>query len=331
MLRFIREQEVAKAFAVAVRKDKQARIAVAFWGQGAAKKLGLSRGVDVRIVCNLDHVGCNPYAVQELLDIGIQVRTHPRLHAKVYSTEKVCIVGSSNASTNGLTVEGEDAVGWREANILSDDPDLVRNANGFFDEMWGGTEARTVKSSDIKAALDRRGAVRPWIIDPPHSKTLIAACRERPELFKDVIVIAYCDDLSPTAKKELAAFKERALAPEHGSELPNFKRAWGYQVGKIAVGTWIVDMDCRSDARPPKIWGCSKSVGVEIQLEDEELLTVTPRGVVKVVGRRFPFPPLERALLEAAGKQIVEAGKKAFVPLPQAIEIADRVAGKQTR
>lgn len=331
MLKFVREHEVAKAFATAVRKDKQARIAVAFWGMGAVEKLGLSRSNDVQIVCNLDHIGCNPNAVQKLLEIGVQVRTHPRLHGKVYTTERVCIVGSSNASTNGLTVEGDEVAGWKEANILSDDPGLVRDAIAFFDEMWDDIEARPVTALEIKAARIRRDAVPPGTLDPPDSRTLIAACRERPEVFKNVVVIAYDQGLSTLAKKELAAFKKQAEAPEPGSNRPNFKRAWAYQVSKIPEGTWIVDLDCRSDARPPKIWGCSKSVGLEIQLEEEEPLTVTLRGVVTVAGCRFPFPPTERALLAGAWKQIMREGEKGFVSLPRAIKLADSLSQKKAR
>ncbi|MFG1429382.1 phospholipase D-like domain-containing protein [Roseixanthobacter glucoisosaccharinicivorans] len=328
MLRFIREHDVAKVFSAAIREDKQVRIAVAFWGLGAAKKLGLSPSDDVQIVCNLDHVGCNPDAVQELLDVGIQVRTHRRLHGKVYATEKLCIVGSSNASTNGLMVEGDDAVGWKEANVLSDDPDLVRAASAFFDEMWGAAETRIVTASDIKAARARCDAVPAGTLNPPNSKTLIAACRERPDVFEDVIVIAYGEDLSRAAKKELKTFKEQAAVLEPSSDLSKVKRPWGYQVGAIQIGAWIIDLDC-TNVKLPKIRGCSKSVGIQREIEGEELLTVTPRGVVSVGGRRYPIASAEKALLEAAGKQIMRAGKKDRVSLQRAIEIADRFARKQ--
>lgn len=194
--------------------------------------------------------------------------------------------------------------------------------------MWGAAETRIVTASDIKAARARRDAVPAGTLNPPNSKTLIAACRERPDVFKHVVVIAYGEYLSRVAKKKLKAFKEQAAVLEPSSDLSKVKRPWGYQVGAIPIGAWIIDLD-RTDVKLPKILGCSRSVGIQREIEGEELLAVTPRGVVSVGGRRYPIASTARALLEAAGKQIMRAGKKGFVSLQQAIEIADRLARKQ--
>jgi PLD-like domain len=81
-------------------------VAVPFWGRGGVQSLGLQRGSNVRIICNLDHPGCNPNVFEELCVLEIEVKTHRRLHAKICVTPTIAIVGSSNVSTNGLTVEG---------------------------------------------------------------------------------------------------------------------------------------------------------------------------------------------------------------------------------
>ena len=326
MLKFLREHQVADAFKVARRKDKQARIAVSFWGEGAAKKLGLRKGADVEILCNLDHVGCNPRAIKELRDLGLKVKSHPRLHGKVYATPGMAIVGSSNASTNGLTVEGNEAIGWKEANVQSDDAGFVADAIGFFDELWRDKEARTVRQSDINAALARRASVPRGLLDPPRANTLVAACREDPEAFANVIVVAYDQGLGLQAKRDYVTFKEQAVEPEPGTKQPNFERSWAYQTDRIPKGTWVVDLDCKSGRKPAKVWGCSKASGYVIRPEGEELVTVTLRGPVTIGGRRYPLPPAERAFLEAAGRKILKARGDEHITLERAIRIADRVA-----
>ena|ERR1700754_3027088 len=105
MAKLLREYSVAQEFKAAKKKAKNAFIAVPFWGKGAVKTLALRKGDPIRIVCNLDHPGCNPEVIEEIkYRLKIRVRTHPRLHAKIYGTEHSAIIGSSNVSTNGLTV-----------------------------------------------------------------------------------------------------------------------------------------------------------------------------------------------------------------------------------
>src|SRR4051812_16745180 len=97
-LELLREHQLAPAFRKALKAAGEGVIAVPFWGKGAAKLLGLDSEGDVRVICNLDQPGCNPYVIEALRDLKIKVKTHPRLHAKIYATEALAIVGSSNAS-----------------------------------------------------------------------------------------------------------------------------------------------------------------------------------------------------------------------------------------
>ncbi|MBR0748164.1 phospholipase D family protein [Bradyrhizobium japonicum] len=60
----------------------------------------------------------------------------PRLHAKMYWSPDRVVVGSSNASANGLVVDATVAKGWREANILFDQEDEVRRAGERFNWLW---------------------------------------------------------------------------------------------------------------------------------------------------------------------------------------------------
>jgi hypothetical protein len=304
-------------------------VAVAFWGKGGAAKLGLQGREDARVICNLDHVGCNPEAVEELRNLGIQVKTHPHLHAKIYATPTVAIIGSSNASTNGLTVEGVGALGWKEANVLTDDAMMIASALNYFEELWDDPEARRITHREIKAALTRPRAKALALLDPPRAKTLIAACRQRPEVFEKVIVYPYTEPLSQHAKERLADFKKRAKAPEPGSDEPNFRNAWAYEDGDIPKDVWIVDLDCKPARDKPKVWGCSRSVGAVLELNDGGFLTVTPRGMVTIGDTRYSISQEEKYLLEAAGEQLLRASENDYLTLPRAIRIADRKAARR--
>ncbi len=133
-------------------------VAVPFWGKGAIKSLGFAPGLKARVVCNLASVAVyNPWVIDELRKLkGIQVRSHPRLHAKLYAANGFVIVGSSNASANGLALEGREVSGWIEANILTDDEDVVRDVQIFFEEIWESDE--TTRVTTLAVAAFFRGA-----------------------------------------------------------------------------------------------------------------------------------------------------------------------------
>lgn len=131
MPRLLHAYQVATSFIKARKTDPKAVVAVPFWGIGAVATLGLTTDDPIRILCNLGHPGCNPDVIEDIHNLDIEIRTHPRLHAKIYATERVAIVGSSNVSTNGLTVEGKESRGWIEANVYSDDQDPRRGHAGF--------------------------------------------------------------------------------------------------------------------------------------------------------------------------------------------------------
>lgn len=140
---------------LAFKEGRKADLAVAFWGKGAATKLGLKEIAfgksDVRIVCNLAHAGTNPEAIEELRSLGIEVRQHDTLHAKLGVVGEMQFVGSSNMSTNGLGDEGESLDGWEEANIVFRDKHTDIQAR--FDALWD--LAKEINPDDIRLATER--------------------------------------------------------------------------------------------------------------------------------------------------------------------------------
>ncbi len=110
------------------------RVAVSYWGDGAVDSLGITRNQDLTIVCDVLSGGCNPAEIRKLLGVlgDKRVLTYDRLHAKVWLAAGSAIVGSSNASSNGLGFEGEEAASLVEANLVVDD----RNALAAMKKWW---------------------------------------------------------------------------------------------------------------------------------------------------------------------------------------------------
>lgn len=112
------------------------KIAVAFWGEGALKGLGLEhrRLSDVKVICNLSVGACAPSVIRNLLDSGADVRALSTLHAKVYLGTREAVVGSANISRNGLGIR--EGYGWNEACVRLASPTEVAHLDAWFDELW---------------------------------------------------------------------------------------------------------------------------------------------------------------------------------------------------
>lgn len=324
MQRLIREHEVAAAFKRARKKAANSVIAVPFWGKGAVSTLGLHEGPTTRIVCNLDSVACNPEVIDQIQKLHIEVRTHPRLHAKIYATESLAIVGSSNVSTNGLTVEGSASKGWIEANVASDDPDLVADVFALFETIWGDGETRKVRASDIKAARAAREA-HPPIVGGHGNKTLLAACRDRPDDFGTVYVAAYGEGLGKGGLRALSAVKKGAAAPEPGLTAADFRKAWGYQYDDIPPNSWLVDLNCRR-ADKARYVGCAQATGLRLKVKGETDLTIALPGMVRLSGSGsgMRVSAAEKASLVKNAARIIDKSKGGLVPLPDVVRIIDR-------
>jgi hypothetical protein len=110
--KILRTSETAKQLCEILKAPGCARLAVAFWGDGAVKRLGLdTRQGETRVVCDLYSGGCNPEEIAKLLIHRIEVRYLDKLHAKFYSTPGAVVLGSSNASPSGLARKGEKPSG----------------------------------------------------------------------------------------------------------------------------------------------------------------------------------------------------------------------------
>lgn len=145
------------------QNSRDIRCIVAFWGKGA---LELFAGMDderlrkVKIVCNLTTGGTNPSVIQELLNKNIAVRHNPTLHSKVYWTDRGVIVGSANASANGLSLESVAQDGWLEAGVHSNRQSTIEKVKLYVDEIWG--KAKKIRPKDLEEAKRNWRKRRPF-------------------------------------------------------------------------------------------------------------------------------------------------------------------------
>ena len=119
MIKFLDGADTTNELKKQIARSKTVRVAVAFWGEGAADELGLlARGSEATVVCNLRSGGTNPKGIRSMIDAKVQVSQCDNLHGKVYLFDNVVVIGSSNASANGLSLQGAEISGWHEANVL---------------------------------------------------------------------------------------------------------------------------------------------------------------------------------------------------------------------
>lgn len=327
MLKLLRENEIAPKFRSLRSAETGSVVAVPFWGVGAAEELGLNDGRNGRILCNLASTGCNPYAVEAVCNLpAIKVASHPRLHAKIYATRGSAIVGSSNASANGLMIDGKPD-GWIEANVLSDDPHFVSSVHKLFEEIWDDPTTKIVDAVML-ASAKKAWDSRPRIRFPFKAKTLLAACRERPEDFGNVYVVAYTSGLGEEGARAFSRFKMGASLTEETADealsIQDFQKAWGYQVEGIKEGAWLIDFDCRNLAKA-RVHGCARATGVQINCDSETPLTIARRGVIQIAGtpNRLTIAAEEKALFAANAKRIVQASNDRMLTLAEVLQVIE--------
>lgn len=158
---FITEKEVATIVRKKLKSGASLRAAVAFWGSGASEKLEITQATapgKVTVICNLRMGGTNPVEIEKVRKTGSKVRHLDELHSKVYIFDDSLIVGSSNASANGLAFQDGDKMSWREANIFTSDETVLADARSWFDEIW--RKASKITKGDLAAAKDAWGRKR---------------------------------------------------------------------------------------------------------------------------------------------------------------------------
>ena len=81
------------------------------------------------------------------------IRSIKNLHAKVYLTNNKMILGSSNFSANGLSLEGDETNKLIEANILLDNASIIQDAKVWFDDLWN--KAKQIDNNYCEKFIDK--------------------------------------------------------------------------------------------------------------------------------------------------------------------------------
>ncbi|TCZ55968.1 phospholipase D family protein [Roseicella aquatilis] len=219
--RLLTEADTAKEIRKLVA-GAEARVAVAYWGATALELLGLDAAAKgTKVICNLESGCTDPATIRQLRSrLGeANVKTHAGLHAKVCLGVASAILGSSNASMRGLGGSN----GWREANLLCNDPRMLSQLSAWFDQVWD--EAILIREAALRkadAAWQRRRVVEGRQTDPvPLIQTALSDSSIRAQ---NIWIALYREYVS---KEDKAAIRQAWEARRGGDgREPKLPRGW---------------------------------------------------------------------------------------------------------
>jgi hypothetical protein len=150
MMRFLEGTDLTKVIRQVVAAGP-VDMAVAFWGNEAVERLALPETLTgYRIACDAYSGACSPTTLTTLLNRGALIVDVPGVHAKVYRSKVQMVVGSANASTNGLSEDAE-ALSGLEAGAWTNHYSPLESAGEWLDKMFAGAlaEGRRLKAEHI--------------------------------------------------------------------------------------------------------------------------------------------------------------------------------------
>ena len=229
--------------------------AVAYWGDGATERTGLSENKDpkrIRIICDLLSGACNPAEIKRLKRLGICVRTFDRMHAKVWINGNDVILGSANASRNGLPSSDEDnAKANIEAAFLSKEPSLSRKLTSWFESQW---RVATKIDDDNLALANELWARRQRSTGRAFTPTVIQKIRNpgRFDRFSRLRLIAYLEgELSDEAQHFRQNEGRLHFSDEEWQAFGDEQRCYEWPltspVWKCRPGTVLMDFTCGTE------------------------------------------------------------------------------------
>lgn len=231
-----------------VHTSEAIKCAIAFWGEKAAKLLG-DKSKKAHIICNLESGGTNPNVIKHLLNNGSKIRTNDKLHAKVWLGNAFAIVGSANASANGLSYEDSeiDSWGWIEAGVLIKNPVIVKKIDDWFKNLWNDPNSEDVNEDKIKSALAAWKPRRKNRLPLKRSESFFEQIKTEPNFLKDrqVYLLFYDEDLSKKGKKIL---KEK---------FPGF---FAYEDWPVPSDSYFIEFHHPSDTDTYKFIGIYKTL-----------------------------------------------------------------------
>lgn len=128
------------------------KIAIAYWGSDALSRLKINpKRENMQILCCLKGGKSAPEVIEQF---GAQARQNHKLHAKVIWTPSEAIVGSANASSNGLPEEEKAIDGLIEAGVHINGPQELSLIESWFDNLY--QTSQPITKADLEAATEAR-------------------------------------------------------------------------------------------------------------------------------------------------------------------------------
>jgi hypothetical protein len=282
--------DIRKRIVKLITDSSEIDCAVAFWGRGATDLFPSTREKSIRIVCDLMSGACNPAVIRDLMRVGVEIKKLDGMHAKIYWTQTGAIIGSANASANGLGEEDEETSSQAEAAIYTDEPEVLREASAWFNEQWKiGVPVDEPLLRQAEQLWKDRRANR-----PVRSKnSLLDLLRNNPDWFKDRaiwLVVYDNEDMSPKAQavweRDKGKLYDSASLRRYDEEgwWPLYEDATGWDV---APSEYVIDYN--GENRKPSfggIWRIRQEKAFVRSLKKHRLILLDE--ITAPFGLRFP-------------------------------------------
>ena len=169
---------------------KKVRCAVAFWGKGMAGSLFPNpKKQDIRIICDISMGATSRSALKELgAPENSDLKVCDGLHGKVYLSEFGAVIGSSNASDNGIgRISGQGGKLLEAGVFCSTESAAYTGASKWFDKVFEASgsvdEKKLSEAQEFSRELRLQGD---W--DKMKRLPLLTRLRDYPQNFKDAWV-----------------------------------------------------------------------------------------------------------------------------------------------
>ena len=278
-MRFLTSHSILEAVKNLVGEEGDLLIAVAYWGDGAVEQTGIAHRGDgrARVLCDLLSGACNPDEIAALLELGVEVRTLRGMHAKVWANGDHVIVGSANASMNGLGFEANfSLVPNVEAAVQFRDRTIAEQVQEWVDRIWDLASSVNEEMLTYSRGLWRRKQTLRGISQVVMEHRILAYCvgeysSQAMDLWIDNRESLYTQD-------ELAQYEQDGLQPfyEMGPE-------WAHLPER---GIVFLDFTCEEEHGDFNFGDSWKITHDPVTLDNGNILVFVSR----IRTSRFPIP-----------------------------------------
>ena len=249
-MQFLYDEQILKQIRNISKKKQLLQIAVAYWGKKAIEQTNLKARIEidpssVRIICDLESGSCNPYTIQRLIDAQVEVRKCTKMHAKIWICGNHVIIGSANASTNGLGFDDAKSLrNNKEAAAHIVDKVFARKARSWIDGLW--EHSTTIDELDIELAKSRWQERKKIPYKDPIVRTTLLQAAKNTRLqgqFKNVRLVVWREtdeeisteswDYVQHGARELYSDSEWKMSNRRGCYSWDYKPDWDFSRGNI--------------------------------------------------------------------------------------------------